>query len=72
MLIKLVTNVHPGLTKANCPFNGDSTSVLNLDQKPGTFKLLAFFCDCTEWLMSDMVGNPEDHFSHVKRKSDFD
>ena len=27
------------------------------------FKLLACFCDCT--VVSDMVRNPEDHFSHI-------
>ena len=25
---------------------------------------LAIFCDCTAWFMSDLVGNPEDQFSH--------
>ena len=29
------------------------------------FKLLAFFCDCTDRFVSDMVGNPEDRFSRV-------
>ena len=24
------------------------------------FKLLAFFCGCTGWFVSDLVGNPED------------
>ena len=28
------------------------------------FKPLAIFCDCTVWFVSDLVGNPEDRFSH--------
>ena len=28
------------------------------------FKPLAIFCDCTAWFVSDLVGNPEDQFSH--------
>ena len=46
------------------------------------FKPLATFCGCTAWLMSDLVGNPEDRFSldkahfifymsRVVRKPDF-
>ena len=27
------------------------------------FKPLAIFCGCTAWLVSDLVGNPEDRFS---------
>ena len=23
------------------------------------FKILAFFCDCTDWFVSDLVGNPK-------------
>ena len=30
------------------------------------FKLLAFFCDCTGQFVSDLVGNPNCWFSHVK------
>ena len=25
---------------------------------------LDIFCGCTAWFMSDLVGNPEDRFSH--------
>ena len=25
---------------------------------------LAIFCGCTAWLVWDLVGNPEDRFSH--------
>ena len=25
---------------------------------------LAIFCGCTVWFLSDLVGNPEDQFSH--------
>ena len=28
------------------------------------FKLLAIFCGCTARFVSDLVGNPEDRFSH--------
>ena len=28
------------------------------------FKLLDIFCSCTAWFVSDLVGNPEDRFSH--------
>ena len=28
------------------------------------FKPLAIFCSCTAWFVSDLVGNPEDRFSH--------
>ena len=28
------------------------------------FKHLAIFCGCTAWFVSDLVGNPEDRFSH--------
>ena len=27
-------------------------------------KPLAIFCGCTAWFTSDLVGNPEDRFSH--------
>ena len=30
------------------------------------FKPLAIFCGCTAWFVSDLVGNPEDRFSHNK------
>ena len=26
-------------------------------------KILAIFCGCTAWFVSDLVGNPEDRFS---------
>ena len=29
------------------------------------FKLLTYFCSCTDQFVSDQVGNPEDPFSHV-------
>ena len=29
-----------------------------------TFKPLAIFCSCTAGFVSDLVGNPEDRFSH--------
>ena len=28
------------------------------------FKPLAMLCGCTAWFVSDLVGNPEDRFSH--------
>ena len=31
---------------------------------PRNFKPLAIFCSCTVWFVSNMVGNPEDRFSH--------
>ena len=31
-----------------------------------TFKSPAMFCGCTNWLVSDLVGNLEDMFSHDK------
>ena len=30
------------------------------------FKAPAIFCGCTAWFVSDLVGNPEDLFSHNK------
>ena len=30
------------------------------------FKSLAILCGCTAWFVSDLVGNPEDPFSHNK------
>ena len=32
--------------------------------KIGNFKHLSIFCGCTAWFVSDLVGNPEDRFSH--------
>ena len=34
--------------------------------EPSHFKHLAMFCGCTVWFVSDLVGNPEDRFSHNK------
>ena len=36
----------------------DSTSQVR------NFKPLATFCGCTAWFVWDLVGNPEDQFSH--------
>ena len=33
------------------------------------FKPLTIFCGCTVRFVSDLVGNPEDQFSHVKHAS---
>ena len=41
----------------------DSTIPL-LPIKIRNFKPLAIFCGCTARFMSDLVGNPEDWFSH--------
>ena len=30
-----------------------------------SFLNLACFCDCTDWFVLDLVGNPEDQFSRV-------
>ena len=42
----------------------DSTNPLL--SKSEIFKPLAIFCDCTVKFVSDLVGNPEDRFSHNK------
>ena len=39
-------------------------STIHLLPKSEIFKLLAIFCGCTAWFVSDLVGNPEDQFSH--------
>ena len=39
-------------------------STIHLLPKSENFKLLAIFCGCTAWSVSDLVGNPEDRFSH--------
>ena len=39
----------------------DSTTPLLLIRN---FKPLAIFCRSTAWFVSDLVGNPEDRFSH--------
>ena len=33
------------------------------------FKLLAIFCGCTAWFVSDLVENPEDRFSQNEAHS---
>ena len=33
--------------------------------KTQNFKILAFFCVCIGRFVSDLVGNPDDRFSHV-------
>ena len=39
-----------------------SDSAIHLIQN---FKLPAHFCDCTDWFVSDLVGNPEDWVSCI-------
>ena len=39
-------------------------STIPLLPKSENFKPLAIFCGCTAWFVSDLVGNPEDRFSH--------
>ena len=39
-------------------------STILLLSKSEIYKLLAIFCDCTAWFVSDQVGHPEDRFSH--------
>ena len=39
-------------------------SIIPLLSKSEIFKPLAIFCDCTARFESDLVGNPEDRFSH--------
>ena len=46
-----------------CFRHTDSTIPLILIQ---SFKLLAKFCDCTAWFVSDLVGNPNCWFSHAQ------
>ena len=36
------------------------------------FKPLAVLCGCTAWFVSDLVGNPEDRFSHNEAHLLFD
>ena len=42
----------------------DIDRTIPLLSKSINFKLLAIFCGCTAWFVSDLVGNPEDRFSH--------
>ena len=30
-----------------------------------------YLCDCTDWFVSDLVGNPDDQFSRVAAKHDY-
>ena len=39
-------------------------STISLLPKSEKFKSLTIFCGCTAWFVSDLVGNPEDRFSH--------
>ena len=39
--------------------------VLSLFYSIQNFRLLAFFRDCTDLFVSDLVGSPKDRFSHV-------
>ena len=39
-------------------------STITLLPKYEIFKPLAILCGCTAWFVSDLVGNPEDQFSH--------
>ena len=42
------------------------TGTLNHNQNKNflDFKPLAIFCGCTAWFVSDLVGYPDDRFSH--------
>ena len=40
-------------------------STIPLLPKSDDFRLLAIFFGSTAWFVSDLVGNPEDQFSHV-------
>ena len=35
------------------------------------FQLLAIFCDCTAWFVSDLVGSPNCWFSHAQKHLSF-
>ena len=39
-------------------------TTMPLPSKPEISKLLAILCGCTTRFVSDLVGNPEDRFSH--------
>ena len=39
-------------------------STIPLLPESENFKTLTSFCSCTAWIVSDLVGNPEDRFSH--------
>ena len=39
-------------------------SAIPLLPKYEIFNPLAILCGCTAWFVSDLVGNPEDRFSH--------
>ena len=36
----------------------------HISEKLGVKLAIAIFCGCTAWFVSDLVGNPEDRFSH--------
>ena len=48
----------------------DSTIPLLSESK--NFKPLGIFCGCTAWFVSDLVGNPEDRFSHNEAHKVYD
>ena len=43
-------------------------TTISLLSKSEIFKLLAIFCGCTARFVWDLVGNPEDRFSHNEAK----
>ena len=45
--------------------NTCSTILLLLKSEISSFEQ-AFFCDCTDWFVSNLVRDPEDQFSHVR------
>ena len=46
-----------------------SDSTISLKSK--VFELLVFLCDCTDWFVLDLVGNPIDRFSGRYASIDF-
>ena len=49
----------------------DST-IPQISKSERNFKLLTIFCGCTARFVSDLVGNPEDRFSHKEAHMQFD
>ena len=48
-----------------CFRNMDSTiPLLSTSEILNLWRRLAIFCDCTARFVSDLIGNPEDRFSH--------
>ena len=43
---------------------GYTDTTIPLLSKSENFKLLAILCGCTAWFVLDLVGNPQDRFSH--------